>query len=78
MKGNVFSCAGLGYGFTYMVGTAANIRNFSIKKRGLVVGVLHAFLSVGPAMVMLVYTEFYLNDCPLDNFGRQVKYAEIL
>jgi len=66
-----FIIAGTGYGFTYMVGTASNIRNFSVKRRGLVVGVLHAFLSIGPAIVMLVYDEFYIHEYEFINQGKQ-------
>lgn len=50
-----FLIAGVGGGLTYMASTASNVRNFSQQWRSTVVGVLHAFLSAGPALIMVVY-----------------------
>ena len=54
--------AGIGGGLTYIAATASNVRNFSDRMRGTIVGVLHACMSTGPALIMLVYNSFFLQD----------------
>lgn len=57
-----FLVAGIGGGLTYMIATASNVRNFSDQSRGTVVGILHAALSAGPAVLIMVYENFYMED----------------
>jgi len=57
-----FLIAGIGGGLTYMVATASNVRNFSDQSRGTIVGILHAALSAGPAILIMVYENIYMHD----------------
>jgi len=57
-----FLIAGIGGGLTYMTSTVANVRNFGERSRGTIVGVLHASLSAGPAILIVVYEQVYMTD----------------
>ena len=50
---------GFGAIFTYMAAMLTSVMNFSVAHRGKVVGILDASFSAGPALMALLYGEFF-------------------
>lgn len=55
-----FFVGGFGAIFTYMAAMMTNVVNFSVAHRGKVVGILDASFSGGPALMALIYGEFFI------------------
>ncbi|XP_076466799.1 uncharacterized protein LOC143298023 [Babylonia areolata] len=55
-----FFLAGFGAIFTYMAAMMTTVLNFSLAHRGKIIGILDACFSGGPALVALVYGEFFV------------------
>jgi hypothetical protein len=53
-------CVGFGAIFSYMAAMMTNVVNFSLVHRGKVVGILDASFSGGPALMALIYGEFFV------------------